>query len=433
MREEPLRRWLAFVLVVGLLLPVLAACGGTATSPDGGEAPPQESPEGSPPAAEGGTKGTIKIVSSWPLTGQAEKVGRDSVEAVRMAIEDHGGVAGGYTIVYEPLDDATAAKGSWDAAKESENANRAVNDPDVMVYLGTFNSGAAKISIPILNQAGLAMISEANTYPGLTKQISDATDPNEPDVYYPTGKRNYARVVPTDEIQGTVAAQWAKELGAQKVYVLDDTELYGHGIATVFAEEAKKLGLEVVGGPEGIDNNAPDYRALMTNIRSKDPDLVYFGGITENNPGKLVRDMRAVGMQDVIFMGPDGIFTQGFIDAAGPAAENTYATFVGVPASQLTGKGADWYQRFKEKYGQEPEAYAVYAHEAASVALHAIDRAGQKDRQAILNEILATKDFDGLLGTWSFTETGDTTLKTMSGNQVRSGKWEFVKTLSLEQ
>ncbi|MBX6343273.1 MAG: branched-chain amino acid ABC transporter substrate-binding protein, partial [Thermomicrobiaceae bacterium] len=323
----------------------------------------------------------MKIVSSWPLTGANEKVGTDSVKGVQMAIEDHGGAAGGYKIVYEPLDDATAAKGQWDAGKESENANKALSDPDVMVYLGTYNSGAAKISIPILNKANLVMISAANTYPGLTKKIPGLVEANEPEVYYPTGVRNYCRVVPSDEIQGSVAASFAQSIGAKRVYVLDDTQLYGHGIAVVFAETAKKLGMEVV-GQEGIDTRASDYRALMNKIKGTNPDLVYFGGITENNAGKLVQDMRAAGMSKTVFMGPDGIYNTGFIQAAGQAAEGTYATFGGVPPAQLTGKGADWYKRFKQKYNEEPEAYAVYAYEAAAVALAAIDKVGQKDRKA---------------------------------------------------
>ena len=175
---------------------------------------------------------TVKIYSSLPMTGSSLGQTQTIVNAICMAVEERGGKIGNLTVVYEPLDDATAAKGGWDAGKEAENANRAVNDPDVMAYIGTFNSGAAKVSIPILNRANLVMVSPANTYPGLTKPGKG--EPNEPDVYYPSGKRNYARVVPADDLQGAVGADWAKQLGAKKVYVLDDTELYGHGIATVF-------------------------------------------------------------------------------------------------------------------------------------------------------------------------------------------------------
>lgn len=432
------RRWFripTFLFIVALLLPVIAACGsaeGNEGSGGGGSSPTEATEPSASPSGDSGsgeaTKGTIKIYSSWPLTGSSQKLGQDMVNGVRMAIEDHNnGVAAGYKIEYIPLDDATAAQGTWDAGKEAENANMVVADPDAMVYIGTYNSGAAKISIPILNEAGMAMISPGNTYPGLSKDIEGVVEENEPDVYYPTGERTYCRVVPSDEIQG-VAATWAKELGAQKVYVLHDTQLYGYGIAVVFEQTAREIGLEVL-GIEGIDYKASDYRALMTKIKGMDPDLIFFGGLTDTNAGKLVQDMRAVGMTDVMFMGPDGIFNDDFITAAGPAAEGVYATFGGLPPSQLSGKGADWYERYKEKFNSEPDAYAVYAYEAGSVVMQAIEKAGTKDRKAILDAIKSTADFDGLLGTWSFTETCDTDSTKMSGNVVQNGKWEFVKQL----
>src|SRR5439155_479319 len=159
------------------------------------------------------------------------------------------------------------------------------------------------------------------TYPGLTKKVEGAVEANEPDVYYEGCKRNYTRVVPSDEIQGAAAANWSKQLGATKVYVLDDTELYGHGIAVVYANTAPKVGLQVVGGPEGIDSKASDYRALAQKVRQSGADLVFFGGITQNNAGKLWQDLRATLGNDVKLMGPDGIFEQAFVDAAGPASQ----------------------------------------------------------------------------------------------------------------
>jgi len=184
---------------------------------------------------------TIKIVSSLPRTGSSKGQTDTIVNAMKMAFEEANYQAGGFTITYDDMDDATPARGAWDAGKEAENANKAVNDTDVMVYLGTFNSGAAKVAIPVLNRSNLVMISPANTYPGLTKPGKG--EPNEPDIYYPNGVRNYARVVPADDLQGAVAANWAKQVGATNVYVLDDTELYGHGIAQVFADTAGKIGL----------------------------------------------------------------------------------------------------------------------------------------------------------------------------------------------
>jgi len=366
--------------------------------------------------------GTIKIVSSLPRTGSSKGQTDTIVNAMKMAFDEANYQAGGFTIAYEDMDDATPARGAWDAGKEAENANKAVNDADVMVYLGTFNSGAAKVAIPVLNRSSLVMISPANTYPGLTKPGKG--EPNEPDIYYPTGVRNYARVVPADDLQGAVAANWAKTLGATNVYILDDTELYGHGLAQVFADTAGKIGLNVLGGPEGIDSKASDYRALATKIRGQNPDLVYFGGITQNNAGKLFKDLRSVLGNDVKLMGPDGIYEQAFIDDSGDAGEGVYITFGGIGASKLTGKGADWYQAYKAKYGGEPEGYASYGYESAKVALDAIGRAGTKDREAIRAAVMATSNFSGVLGTWSFDPNGDTSLTTMSGRQIVNGKFD---------
>jgi branched-chain amino acid transport system substrate-binding protein len=365
---------------------------------------------------------TIKIISSLPRTGSSKGQTDTIVNAYKQAFEEANYTAGGFTIEYEDMDDATPARGAWDAGKEAENANKAVSDPDVMVYLGTFNSGAAKVAIPILNRASLVMISPANTYPGLTKPGKG--EPNEPDIYFPNGVRNYSRVVPADDLQGAVAANWANSMGITKVYVLDDTELYGHGIAVVFSETAMKIGLGVVGGPEGIDSKASDYRALATKIRGTGAELVYYGGITQNNAGKLFKDLRSVLGPSVALMGPDGIFEQAFLDDAGDAAEGVYVTFGGVGPSKLTGKGAAWYNAYKAKYGAEPEAYASYGYEAAKVAIDAITRAGSKDREAIRAAVFATANFDGVLGTWSFDANGDTSLTTMSGRAVVNGKFD---------
>ncbi len=381
-------------------------------------------------SAKAGAANTIKIVSSLPMTGSSLGQTQTIVNAIKMALEESNNKAGDFAIVYEALDDATAAKGAWDAAKEADNANKSVADSDIMVYIGTYNSGAAKVAIPILNKAGLAMISPANSYPGLTKPGKGEKD--EPNIYYPSGKRNYSRVVPADDLQGPVGAAWAKEQGAKSVYILDDTELYGHGIAVLFADAAKKIGLEIKGGPEGIDTKASDYRALANKIKGTNPDLIYFGGITQNNAGKLLKDIRAVGIK-AKFMGPDGIFEEAFLKDAGEAAEGSFITFGGVPADKMTGKGAEWYGKYKDKYKSEPEAYAAYGYEAAKVTLAAIAKAGKKDRAAIMDALMATKDYDGVLGKWSFDQNGDTSLTTMSGQVVKSGKFQFEKTLSAPQ
>jgi branched-chain amino acid transport system substrate-binding protein len=389
--------------------------------------PSTTGPNGSP-----GSGNSIKIVSSLPMTGSSLGQTQTIVNGIKQALDESESKAcnGQIQIQYEILDDATAAAGKWDPAQVTSNANKAVNDPAVMALIGTFNSGAAKLAIPILNKADLVMVSPANTAVGLTKP---GGEPGEPNKYYPSGKRNYARVVPADDLQGSAGANWAKSLGVKRVYILDDQELYGKGLADVFEKTAKSLGLQVL-GHEGIDPKATDYKALMNKIKALNPDMIYFGGITQNNAGQLIKDMRNVGMSAdrVKFMGPDGTFEQALIDAAGKDAEGVYATFGGIPPKQLTGDGKTWYESYKKKFNSEPEPYAAYGYESAKVVLNAINKVCKNDRTAIREAILATKDYKGVLGNWSFDANGDTTLKTLSGNVVKNGKWEFVELLKAQ-
>ena len=371
--------------------------------------------------------GTLKIISSLPRTGSANAQTNTMVNGIKLAIDEVGGQIDGWKIAYEDKDDASPQRGNWDPAVEAQNANAAVKDDECIAYIGTFNSGAAKVAIPILNRAGLAMVSPANTYPGLTKP--GFGEANEPDVYRPSGIINYFRVVPTDDLQGVEAANWAKFLQTKKVFILHDRDLYGKGIADVFRKQAEKIGIEVVGF-EGIDSKAANYRSLATKVKATSPDLVYFGGTTQSNAGQVAKDLRSSGFQGM-FMVPDGCFEQAFIEAAGAANLNdkTYITFGGLPAEKMTGKGAEFRDAYKLKFGADPEAYASYGYEAARVVLQAIAQAKTKDRAGILAAISATKDFNGVLGKWSFDANGDTSSRVMSGQTVQDGKFVFVKVL----
>jgi branched-chain amino acid transport system substrate-binding protein len=385
------------------------------------------------------SKGTIRIYSSWPLTGDMERTGGDAVEAFRMCLEDFGSAAGGFKLEYEPLDDGVAANnGGWEAGKETENANRVVNYQDAVVYVATYNSGAAKISIPITGAAGMAQVSYANTYQGLTKNIPGAVEPGEPDIYYPTGKRNYMRVCPADDIQGSAQANWAfGEMSRKKAYIVHDNSLYGKGVSAVFQNKFKELGGEVLGF-EGYDPKASDYQSLMTSIADKGPDIVQVGATVENNAAKLAQDMRSVMGDDVIFLGPDGLNNTTFVTGSGDAAEGAYLTFAGYTPDKLVaqgGPGADYVTRVLKRLGRDQvndlDAYAVYAYETAVLVIQTIDKVGEKDRAKVLDTMFHTEGFVSLLGgTWSFTETGDTDSSVIGLAKVVDGKITFQKTIS---
>jgi branched-chain amino acid transport system substrate-binding protein len=369
----------------------------------------------------------IKIVSSLPRTGSARAQTDSIVNGIKMALDDAGYKAGDFDLVYEDLDDATASAGQWTAEAATANANRAVQDRDVMVLIGTYNSGSAKIVMPILNRASLLMVSPANTWPGLTKP--GRGDPGEPEIYRPAGKVTYTRVVPADDLQGTLAADWAKDMGLKSVYILDDNEVYGRGIATLFNERCAEIGLNVL-GHDSIDAKSQEFKSLMTSIKALNPDLIYFGGTTQSKGGQIAKDLVASGL-DAKLMVPDGCMEEAFIESAGAQnlEERCFVTFGGLPPEELEGEGKEFVERYQAKYKTMPEAYAIYGYECGKVAIEAIRRAGKKDRQAIVDACLAIKDFEGSLGKWSFDENGDTTRKVISGSTVKDGKFKFVKLL----
>ncbi len=379
----------------------------------------------------GNDPNTIKIVSSLPRTGSAKQQTDTMINAIRMALEEANYKVGDFTIRYDDLDDATASAGQATGDQETANALKAANDPNVMAYIGPYNSGVAKMSMPILNQAGLLMISPANSAVGLTKPGQG--EPGEPKRYRPTGKVNYFRVVPADDLQGAAAAHWARDMGLKKVYILDDKTVYGKGLADIFEKQAPALGIKVA-GRDSIDATSQEFRSKITDIMSLEPDLVYYGGTTQTKGGQLCKELFEAGFTGKMMV-PDGCMEEAFIQAAGPEANNgkVFLTFGGVLPENQVGKGKEFVDKYKAKYGRMPEAYAIYAYEAANVALDAIRTAGKKDRAAIVDACQAIKDYPGALGTWSFDENGDTTLTQMSGSTIQHGKFTFVKLLGADK
>jgi branched-chain amino acid transport system substrate-binding protein len=408
------------VLGVAAALLLVVGCGGGAGGGGGG----------------GGEAPTAKMVSDLPLQGANRAQTTTMNNAIKLALQERDGKAGDINIEFEAMDNATAQAGQWDAAKCAENAQSAAQDEEVIGWIGPFNSGCAAVEIPINNEAGLAMISPANTYIGLTKEGGES---DEPEKYYPTGERNYARVIVADDKQGAAGAKLMEQEGMESVFILDDKETYGKGLADQFQRAAEDSGIEVV-GREGIDGSAPNYRSLMNKIATENPDAIYFGGIIENNAAQLIKDKVGAGMSndEVAFIGPDGIFVDELLTQAGDAAEGIWVTFGGLPESELSQKGKEFVDKYESTYDDAVQPYTVYAYEAANVMLDAIERASEEaggevpDREAVVKQVFATEDYDGALGTWSFDEDGDTTLTELSIQRVENGEFVYQQTVDVE-
>ena len=427
----------ATVLLAIPLALAAAGCGGGGDNGGGGGSATSLPSSSCEPVqyGPGGTPDTI-IASDLPLQGANRPLTTEMAKAVAFVLEQHDWKAGGKNIGFQSCDNSTAQAGSWDSAKCTANARAYANNTAVIGVIGTFNSGCAKLEIPIADRAPdgpIAYVSPANTYPGLTIS-GPGTESGEPDVYYPTGKRNYARVVWNDQFQGAADAQFAKDQGFKKVYVLTDKETYGNGIATLFQTYAKKLGIATVpSSPAAWDKNASSYDAVATKIAQSGADAVFLGGIICNNGGKLIKDLRAGLGSNVTLFAPDG-FTP--IDAAtiktgGPATEGMFITQPGIPSDQLTGAGKTFVEDFTKANGKEPDPYTNYAAQATDVLLTAIDDA--KGERAQVAQHLFNQDVkDGILGNFKIDENGDTTLGTVGVWQVKGQKGVFVKTITPE-
>jgi branched-chain amino acid transport system substrate-binding protein len=364
----------------------------------------------------------VTILYVAPLSLSSTDV---SLNSVKLALHERNYRAGSVKVTLQVVDDGDAT-GAWDEYKERKAARAAAENESVVAYLGPLSSGAAKISMPILNEAGIVQISPSNTWPGLTKA---GFLPGEPSVFYPSGIPHYVRVAPTDDLQGPAGARWAGDLGFRHVYVVNDSDPYGIGIADLFTQEAEKIGL-IVDGTAAITLATTSYSVVGDAIiTSSTTDLIYYGGSTTNGGPELLRYLRSRG-STVAFMGPDGIFEQEFITRAGTSSEGAYVTAIGTPPPEARGANAEHYLRlFRDTYKTEPDVFGALAYDATVALIGVIERAGT-DRARILREMKQLKNQPGVFGVWSFNQAGDTTLELLSGSQVVDGAFEFKGTLS---
>jgi len=401
------------VLLVASLALVAAGCGGDDNESGGGGGSIQALPSSSCTGIEykGDGDPDYLIVSDLPLQGSSRTQTTQIVGAIRYLLDKQGWKAGDHKIAYQSCDDATAQAGKWDSGKCSQNANAYAGNDKLIGVIGTFNSGCAAIEIPVLNQAangGIAMLSPANTFVCLTEGGPGCED-TEPDKYYPTGNRNYARVVPHDAYQGAAVAEFMKEEGVKSVYVLNDKEAYGLGVATNLRNAAEHLGIKIAGF-EAWDPKASSYEGLFRKIGGTGADAVFLGGLIDENGAKVIKDKVAVlGKNDgkVKLFAPDGFTTQQTIDEAGTAAAGMYMSVAGVPIDEFKGKGAEFAKAFKPTLGgKEIDPYAIYGAQAAQVMLDAI-AASDGSRADVIAKLFQTKVNNGYLGSFDINENGD--------------------------
>jgi len=397
-----------FGLLVAVLALVASGCGG---GDDGLDVEVTALPSSSCTGIEYEGEGDpdLLIASDFPLQGSSRTQTEQIVAAIRLELGNREWKAGDYNIGFQSCDDATAQAAKWDSAKCSANGNAYASNEAVIGVIGTFNSGCAQIIAPLLNPNGIAMISPANTFVCLTAS-APACEDTEPDKYFPSGTRNYARVVANDAYQGAAVAEFAQAQGIQNIYVLNDKESYGLGVATNFRDAAESLGIGIAGF-EAWDPKASSYESLMNKIKGTGADAVFLGGLIDENGAQVIKDKVAVlgpNDGDVKLLAPDGFTTQATIDEAGGAAAGMFMSVAGVPIDQFEGPAQEFVDALLAGplSGKSIDPYAIYGAQAAQVLLDAI-AASDGTRADVTAKMFETEVTDGLLGTFSFSEDGD--------------------------
>ncbi len=372
---------------------------------------------------------TLTIYSSLPLQGASRPQTTAMVQGIQLALKQANNKAGNFQLRYQSLDDSTAQAGSWTPEATSQNARRVAQDDNVGAYIGEFNSGASVISMPILNEAQVPQISPANTAVGLTTDEAGAK-PGEPEQYYPTGQRHYVRIVPKDTIQGAALATVMKEDGCQRVFMANDKEVYGAGLATNIQTSAKEQGLNVLAN-EGIDPKAPNFRSLAARAKGQNANCFVFSGITANGAVQIFKDFAAALGPDARLYGPDGVAESGFSDPKEGGIPANVARRVKVSVATLNPEayppeGRQFFQQFEQQYGDKtPDPYAIYGYEAAQLAMDAIKRSGTGEKKDIIRALFNTKNRQSVLGTYSIDENGDTSLTTYGIYSIKDGELQF--------
>ncbi len=350
----------------------------------------------------------VKIGHAAPLTGTQAHIGKDNENGVRLAIEEANAAnisIGGKKIRFQLLsedDQADPKNGTIVAHK--------LADAEINGMIGHLNSGTTIPASRVYHDAGIPQISPSATNPRYTQQ----------------GFKSAFRTMANDEQQGRLLGQFATQhLSAKRIAIIDDRTAYGQGLADEFEKSVKSNGGVIV-AREFTTDKSTDFRAILTTIKGKQPDLLFFGGMDPQG-GPLMRQVRSLGIT-AQFLGGDGLYTPEFIKLAGDASEGAYSSLPGVPLEKMP-NGLAFRDKYRAKYNRDIQLYAPFCYDAVNIMIDAMKRADSVKPEKYLPELVKT-DYNGVTARIMFDERGDLKAGAITFYRVRNGTWEISKTLS---
>jgi branched-chain amino acid transport system substrate-binding protein len=412
----------ALVVAAGL---TSAACGEDEQEPNTPPARPVESSGCSPVTYGGEGRPDFLIATSTVLQGEYRGHGIQVSQALKMVLAERGWRAGDYRVGVQICDEVAASGDASSPAKCRRNARAFAGNRSVLVFHGPATSTCAVEMAPILNRAPggpLPMLSAGPTYLGLTHS-GPGVGRDEPRKYFPTGQRSFLRIVPADDAQGAAGALYAKDQGARRVFVLDDNEPYGFGVAEAFRLAAERAGLTVAGTGRW-NPKARDFRALAERIRRAGTDTVYLGGFVFGNGPRLVKDLREALGPEAQIIAPDSWNNLAVVEGAGAAAEGFSPTIAVLPNDELPPPGREFATEFEDRFGARPCCYSVHTAQTTHMMLDAIaDSDGS--RAQVLENLFDARVEDGYIGDFELDLYGDTTLNTIAVYRIEDGRLRF--------
>jgi branched-chain amino acid transport system substrate-binding protein len=376
----------------------------------------------------------LTVYSSLPLQGPSGPSSQQIVGGEKLALGEIGGRIGPFKISYLSMDDSNTTTGEWNPGVTATNAKTAAEDTTTIAYLGDYNSGATAVSLPLINASGILQISPASPYVGLTSSLDAGQD--EPERFYPSGKRTFGRLAPGDPVEAEAQARLMTGLGVQRVYVLDDQGPFELPLAELVASDATKGGIAVVkhDSLDMTDTNATtSFKSEVEKIGESGAQAVFFAGGTGTGTVSLWKQLHSADPQ-LLLLGSSDMVNSGFTAEIGAGAgARTYLTTPILPADRYPAPAAAVLAAYRRHFGEEGNAYALYGYEAMSVALASIRKAGLRgnDRQTVVNEFFATKDRDSVLGRYSVEANGETTLSRYGADRVEAGRPVFYRELTV--
>jgi branched-chain amino acid transport system substrate-binding protein len=404
-------RWLCLAALAAVA-PVLAGCGGVGVS-----------------GASEATGNQLAVYSSLPLQGPDAAISAEIVNGERLALSQAGGHVGQFKVGYVSLDDANPQSGKLDPEATSTNAKTAAQDTSTIAYLGELGSAATAVSLPLINAAGILQVSPGSPYVGLTSALDAGQD--EPERFYPSGKRNFGRLQPGDPAQASAQVQLMQSLGVHKLYVLDDQDPFEVPLGEIIAGDAQRAGIALV-GHDSIATSSPTtsaYAGEVEKVERAKPEAVFFAGGAQPGVVALWRALHGAG-QHLLLLGTSALQEASFLEAIGAAAgAQTYLTTPILPLGDYPPQAAHVLADYRRHFGAQPGAYALYGYEAMAVVLDAIRRAGDhgNDRQTVIERFLQTSNRDSVLGRYSMLSSGEPTLDRYGVDRVIDGRAKFYK------